>query len=289
MIIRTVLISMAAVLTLTACNAQKQNEPLEAEAAPLYTQLGDDPSWQTVKDSDALRPHHTNTTKGYKGSKIDVNNALVEVGPYANNPIIQDNLAIHTVGHASIRRDQFERWTRWYQEDGNTQVFRLFKGEENLRNKRENAARIESFSTKDKWAPAEGVWREWAGRFTIIKSAGCALPHMCSIFQAKGNNVDHWSVMIRLDEHGNIWYVPRKEQPEIGNKKYIVAKNMNGKGFDVRVRDNGMDYEVYIDNKKVGFGQWERTEEIGFRWGIYVGRSEVTDDIMLFASGVTMH
>lgn len=285
MVIRTALLSLSLVCTLSACSS-KQASP-QAEST-LYVQTGTDPLWQEVKDSDALRPHHTNTNKGFKGSKIDVNNALVEVGPYANNPIIQDNLAIHTVGHASIRRNEFERWTRWYQEDGNTQVFRLFKDEENLRNQRENAARIESFSVTDKWAPQDGVWREWEGRFTIIKSAGCALPHMCSIFQAKGNNVDHWSVMIRLDEHGNIWYVPRKEQPEIGNNKYIVAKNMNGKGFDVRVRDNGIDYEVYIDGNKVGNGQWPRTEEIGFRWGIYVGRSEVTDDIMLFATGVTM-
>lgn len=56
----------------------------------------------------------------------------------------------------------------------------------------------------------------------------------------------------------------------------------------MRVRDNGNEYEMYIDNQLIGRGEWPRTEEIGFRWGIYVGKSEVIDDIMVLVTGVTM-
>lgn len=64
---------------------------------------------------------------------------------------------------------------------------------------------------------------------------------------------------------------------------------MAGKPFYIRVRDNGKDYEVYLDGNKVGEGFYARPEgTTGFRWGMYLGKSAVNDDAMIFVSGATI-
>ena len=257
----------------------------------IYVQNSVEPTWDEVLASGALDPLGTDTTKGVQGTKVDINNGLIETGPYGDIPIDSAGrqMRIHTLGHSTVLQEDFHKWSRWYQEDGNTQVFRLFKGEHNVRNARENAARIEAFSPAYRWMPEPGVWREFSARFTVLKSTGCVGPHHCSIFQAKGNNVDHWSVMLRVDDHAALWYHPRGGFG-LGNNenRKRLARNILGRPFNMKVRDNGLDYEMYIDGHLVGKGQWARTEEIGFRWGIYVGASEVADDIVVLVTGVTM-
>jgi hypothetical protein len=160
----------------------------------------------------------------------------------------------------------------------------LFKDEESVSGSRGLAARVEAFSPDDRWAPGE--WHEFSARFNVLKAKGCSAQpvkeHYCSLFQAKGNNVDHWSVMLRVHGDGSLWFYPR-----IGDK-IMITDNAIGKPFDMRVRDNGLDYEMYIDEELVGSGQFERTEEVGFRWGIYVGETEVIDDILVLVTGASM-
>jgi hypothetical protein len=115
-----------------------------ALSEPLFTQKGSDPTFDEVMKSGKL-PRGKNSTNGFSGSKIDVNNKLVETTPEAKRAFTKA-IRIHTLGSSAIARGSFDRWSRWYQEDGSTQVFRLFTGETNVRNTRENAARIEAFS-----------------------------------------------------------------------------------------------------------------------------------------------
>ncbi|MCU0430029.1 MAG: Ig-like domain-containing protein [Cytophagaceae bacterium] len=253
-------------LGLFACAAQ-------LSAQSLYTQSGTDLSWETIIRNGMI-PRGTNSTAGIRGSTIDVNNAVVEQGPYGNWPFVKA-INIHTVGNSVVPRNDFAKWSRWYQEDGNTQVFRLFKGEYNVRNDRENAARIESFS-QHSWNYGDG-WQEWVGTYTIVKPIGCA------IFQAK-NPVNDWSVMITLSENGTITYQPRH-----GTNK-TIATNMAGKSFNLRVRDNGLHYEVYMNGSLVGTGSFSRpTENTSFRWGMYVGNSIPSRDGMIFVTGATIN
>ena len=114
---------------------------LAADVTTLYTQSGTDATWQQILSSNAI-PIGTTSTAGVTGSLINVNNSLVEVGPNKGNAMIS-NLRLHTLGNSSVTRSSFSKWSRWYQEDGNTQVFRLFKDEVNVQNDRANAARIE--------------------------------------------------------------------------------------------------------------------------------------------------
>lgn len=243
---------------------------LEA-AEPLFTQSGEDPTFEEVMKSGKL-PKGENSKQGVTGSKINVANKLVELTPAARRPIPKD-IRIHTLGSSVIPRVDFGKWSRWYQEDGSTQIFRLFKGETNVRNARENAARIEAFSNVT-WK--QGDWHEWSGTYTIIK------PHGAAIFQAK-NNINDWSVQLNMNSKGDVVLNHRRA----GDK--VIATAMVGKPFHIRVRDNGKDYEVYLDEKKVGEGLYARPEgTTGFRWGMYLGKSAVNNEAMIFVSGATV-
>jgi hypothetical protein len=240
-------------------------------ADTLYTQQGKDPSFEEVMKSGKL-PKGSNSKNGVTGSRIKVNNKLVETTAESRRSIPKA-INIHTLGNSVISRGDFDKWSRWYQEDGNTQVFRLFKGEVNVRNARENAARIEAFSTV-KWT--RGDWHEWSGTYTIVK------PHGAAIFQAK-NNENDWSVQINMGSNGDVILNHRR------GGDIVIAKNMVGKPFRIRVRDNGHDYEVYLDGKKMGAGSYERPKgTTGFRWGMYLGKGEVKNEAMLFVSGATV-
>lgn len=239
----------------------------KTEVPNLFKQTGTDPSFKSLLD-DGTIPVGKNSTQGVKGSTIDINRTIVERGANSKNPIPKE-INIHTLCNSFIPRKDFKKWTRWYQEDGNTQIFRLFKGEHNVRNSRPEAARIESFSSL-KWK--QGDWHEWTGTYTIVK------PHSCSIFQVK-NSLNDWSVMINLSDSGTIKLNHRRHQPDI-----IIAKQMTGKSFDLMVRDNGYDYEVYFNGEKVGTGHYSRPEGYtSFRWGMY--DRTLRHDALIFVTG----
>lgn len=238
---------------------------------PLFIQKGSDPLFEEVMKSGKLLKGKESKV-GVSGSTINVRNELVEVTPESKRPFSQA-IKIHTLGSSVIPRGDFKKWSRWYQEDGNTQVFRLFKGETNVRNARENAARIEAFSSVT-WK--RGDWHEWSGTYTLVK------PHGAAIFQAK-NIINDWSVQINMNSKGDVTLNHRRAEDQ------VIATGMVGKPFHIRVRDNGEDYEVYLDGKKVGAGSYARPEGLtGFRWGMYLGKSAVNSDAMIFVSGATV-
>ena len=134
---------------LSACSTQQsilatsnqQSDYIKSKKIPidqLYQIKEPDRSWQQVLAGDDLKPLQTFTNKGSVGSKVEINNQLIETGIYANNPInaVKREMHIHTLGHPHLPYTEFDKWSRWYQENGNTQIFRLFKGEVNTSNNR---------------------------------------------------------------------------------------------------------------------------------------------------------
>ena len=241
-----------------------------AAASPdeFFRQRGSDPDFATVMKSGDL-PRGRNSTTGFKGSKVTVNDKLLRDGPNASRKIPSD-IKLHTLGHSAIRRSEFERWSRWYQEDGNTQIFRLFKDEENVRNSRKLAARVETFSSLS-WK--RGEWHEWVGTYTILK------PHGAAIFQAK-NNENDWSVQLNMSDNGDIKLNHRRA------KDLVIARDMVGKPFHIRVRDNGHDYEVYYNGELKGRGSYARPAgTTNFRWGLYLGGHPARHDMMILVTG----
>lgn len=247
---------------------------VSAEAAKpgdFFTQSGEDVTFAEVMKSGDL-PRGRNSKKGFGGSRVKVNHDRLRGGPNARRMIPKD-IFLHTLGNSLIPRRDFPNWSRWYQEDGNTQVFRLFEGETNVRNSRPFAARIEAFSEVS-WK--EGDWHEWVGTFAIIK------PHRMIIFQAR-NEVNDWSVQLNTDDDGDVILNRRVGEDE------VIARNMVGKPFHVRVRDNGLDYEVFLNGRKVGDGSYERPEGYtNFRWGLYRGSRAMTHDAMILVTGAAI-
>jgi len=273
----SLIISCVLLLTFVAARGQDTLPPHSAtqdthashRAAAFYTRHGADATFSELMEQEAI-PVGRNSKQGVMGSTIKVNHELLADCATADNPIPQA-IRIHTLGNSFIPRRDFHKWTRWYQEDGNTQVFRLFEGEHNVRNQRANAARIEAFSAM-KWT--RGAWHEWEGTYTLIRPQG-------AIFQAK-NIKNAWSVMIMANRDGDVKLNHRRHQED-----KIIARDMIGKPFHLRVRDNGHDYEVYFNGKRVGAGHFDRPEGHNtFRWGMYVGgKTLVKYDAMLLVTG----
>ena len=238
------------------------------EAEDFYIQKGTDKSFAEVMKSGDL-PRGRNSTTGFKGSRVRINAEFLRDGPNSRRKIPRA-IRIHTLGHSAIPRRDFSKWSRWYQEDGNTQIFRLFEGEENVRNSRKLAARIEAFSDV-KWK--KGDWHVWVGTYTIIK------PHRCAIFQSK-NNINDWSVQLNMNDQGDVRLNHRR------GKDKNIARDMVGKPFHIRVRDNGLEYEVFLNGKKVGSGSYARPKgETNFRWGMYLGGTPLRHDAMILVTG----
>ncbi len=242
-----------------------------ARSEALFAQTGTDPTFRQLLESGKLSKGHI-TKAGVTGSKIDVKNNLVELTPEAKRPIDHE-IMLHTLGNSAIRRTDFAKWSRWYQENENTQVFRLFEGEENTHNSRKLAARVETFS-KTIWK--QGTWHEWSGTYTIIK------PHGAAIFQAK-NTENDWSFQIDMNSKGDVKLNHRR------SKDVVIAQNMVGKPFHIRARDNGLNYEVFLDGKLVGKGSYARPAgTTTFRWGMYLGSHPLNNEAMIFVSGATV-
>lgn len=253
--------AMLVFLPLTTLHADK--------AEDFFAQRGSDPTFaEVMKSGDLTRGK--NSTKGFKGSKVSINHALLKDSPDARRKI-PGAIRIHTLGHSAITRRDFPKWTRWYQEDGNTQIFRLFKGEENVRNSRKLAARIEAFSEVS-WS--KGQWHEWVGTFTIIK------PHSASIFQVM-NRENEWALHLSMNDRGDVTYKHRR-----GGGSKVIARNMVGKPFQIRVRDNGHDFELFLNGKSRGKGEYARPAgQTNFRWGMYLGGRPVRHDAMILVTG----
>jgi len=251
---------------------------LAVNVSRLYKKIGTDPSWAQVLAGGQLTLDR-NSTHGVKGSKILVNLKLVHslVGPaIANRPIVRP-INIHTVGNAFVPPSQFSRWSRWYQEDGNVQIFRLFKGETNVRNKRSLAARIEAYY-KRPWTPSTHIWHEWSGVYIIIK------PGNACIFQVF-NNKRVWAVHLGMGANGSVIVDPRNHKG-----RRIIARNVVGKPLFVRVFDNGDQWRIYLDGKFIESGSFPcpAKSKTTFRWGMYKGEKSVHHDMMYFVVGATI-
>jgi len=261
-----------------------------ALAEPLYTQEGSDPSFADVLKSSGGQAGERFNRGGAPGSHIQVNKELLEKQVGTIGPIPAD-IGLHTEFSAGISRKDFRQWSRWYQEDGNVQVFRLFKGEQNVRggaDKDGSPGRVETFSHTLTVAP--GTWCQWEGTYTVLQ------PVRACIFQLMHEG-SLWPFHVEMSDKGDLYFLRRSPVPGM-EREITMAKDMVGKSLSVKVRANGEDYEVYqkapLDAgpwKLVTKGSFTKAEhnKISFRWGMYCGSKKgqtVPNDALLFVTGV---
>ncbi len=261
-------------------------------ADPLYTQEGSDPSFADVLKGGGVEAGERFSKGPVTGSRIDVSNDLLEKQAGTCGPIPKD-IGLHTQGSGGISRKDFGKWTRWYQEDGNVQVFRLFKGEQNIRGgtgKDGSPGRVEAYSRPLIVAP--GTWREWEGTYTVVQ------PIDACIFQLMHEG-SLWPFHIEMSAKGDLSFLRRRPVPGM-EREITMATNMVGKSLCVRVRANGEAYEVF-QKAPLDAGPWKlvttgaftqaKNNEISFRWGMYCGSKKgrtVPDDALLFVTGVVI-
>lgn len=272
--------------------AAPPKSPAGAAGQSLYTQEGTDPSFAVLLERGTIKPGEKFFKGPVLGSRIHVNQELLakQVGKPGAIP---KDIGLHTeVCGDSIHRKDFDQWTRWYQEDGNVQVFRLFKGEQNIRGGAGEAGspgRVEAFSPSLSVEP--GTWREWEGTYTIVKPVGAC------IFQLMHAGGSLWPMHIDMSDQGEIHFLRRRAAA--GTEREIsLAKDMVGRSIRIKVRANGTDYEVYqkapLENgpwKLVTKGAGPKAQEnkIQFRWGMYCGSKKgqtVPSDALLFVTDV---
>ncbi len=279
----------------TACAANPED---------LYTQEGTDPSVDELIADGSFVPEERWSTRTVLGSKINVNHERLEQKTGVLPPSSEIS-GVHIPIHG--RRTDYENITRWFQVDGNTHIFRLFKGEHNYRRGKveggpsdwfETAApsRVEAVSPTFTVEP--GTWVEWEGTYTVIKPDGASNRHKACIFQLFHHGGQHWAIHLRMNENGDIYFQRRRDIDGLP-RTITIGENMAGKPLGIKIRANGHDYEVYRkiyqedeDWVLVTTGHYVQAvdNQISIRWGIYPGSAPdlgpTPDDIILFVSGV---
>lgn len=265
---------------------------------PLFTREGADPTFAALIEKGTLKPGERFAKLTVHGSRIDVNNDLLEkqVGKAG---AISKVIGLHTQNSGGIPRKEFPNWTRWYQEDGNTQVFRLFKDEQNIRSgtgDKASPGRVETYSKS--LTVATGTWKEWEATYTIIDPVGA------NIFQLFHDGKDSkgkallWAFHIRMNDEGDIYFSRRRSIPGMEDR-IVLAEKMTGKSLSVKIRSNSHEYEIYqkppLDEawKLVTKGSYHQAQDnkISFRWGMYCGSKagmSIKKDAMMFVTGATI-
>jgi len=298
------LILLLASLTALAAPDKKasptsQSDEASARASRLVTIEGEDPPFADIIKSGAITPGERFSKGPVPGSRVRVNHELLEKQVGKPDPIPQQ-IGIHTEARGAIKREDFSKWTRWYQEDGNVQVFRLFKGEQNIRGgigQKGSQGRIEAFTRSLEAGPDN--WREWEGTYTIIKPVGANIFQLFHNGEDKNGRTILWPFHIRMSGEGDIYF--HRRRPVAGMATEIVlGKNMAGKSLSVKVRANGTDYEVY-QKRPLDKGPWKpvtkgsyipaKDNKISFRWGMYAGSRKgqsIPNDALILVTGVSV-
>ena len=252
--------------------------------AVLYTDTGSptNPPWSQIYNTIVSAGYDgANYSGPVYGSLINVNNPAVEVGLYGNRPISVPNQRIHVSCNTSV--SSFANFTRWFQTDGNTQVLRVFANDQNTATSRTGVSEHNEAYMGGGWNYTDNVTHEWTGHYTEAH-----IQQGFAAFQLK-NTVNDWAFQLSLGSDGTLKINNRYGTDVTVTNPDGSAKNFTGRGFDMRVLDDGLNYKVWIDGVLYGNGSYSRpTGTTTFRWGMYFGADNLhppSDYNLLLVSG----
>ena len=250
----------------------------------LYTDTGSptNPPWIQVSNTVANAGYiGANYPGPVYGSVINVNNAAVEVGLYGNRPISVPSQHIHVACNTAAT--SLGNFTRWYQTDGNTQILRVFQNDENIATSRSGVSSHTEAYMGGGWNYTDNVTYEWTGHYTEAH-----VLQGFAAFQLK-NTVNDWAFQLSMSPDGTLKINNRYGTDVTVTNPDGSAKNFAGRGFDMRVLDDGLNYKVWIDGVLYGNGSYSRpTGTTTFRWGMYFGADNLhppSDYNLLLISG----
>lgn len=250
---------------------------------------GSDPSWSTVRSGVARTTSSAAESRlirdvrsgaiDTRGTRVSVRNSTFEQTSTGRRSVISDSqLRWHNPFGNAFSTPTF---SRWYQKDGNTQVFRIFPGDENLVGMRVGAGRIEAFvdnplTTVD----TDGKTVTFSARFHVARHNSS---REVLIYQSKGRDVNNnyrndggrkvpaWAVALFVERDGDIVLIERRDSRQgLFNVRRDTGFNV-GQSFNLRVVDDGFRYRASINGKLTASGTWERgTTPTVQRWGAYV-------------------
>ena len=236
--------------------------------AVLYTDTGSpaNPLWSAILPT--LNVDSADNGPVY-GSLINVNNAAVEVGLYGNRPVVMlgTGLRIHVACNTST--NDFANFTRWFQTDGNTHMLRVFVDDENTATTRTGTSSHTEAFMGGGWNYTDNMTYEWTAHYTIAR-----LQQGYTCFQLK-DTVDDWAVALGMGTNGTLTVNNRTGADKTVTNPDGSAKNFTGRGFDVRVIDDGLKYKVWIDGVLYASSSYPRTGNTTFRWGMYFGANNL--------------
>lgn len=218
----------------------------------------------------------------------DVRTAQRQTGTGSQARTGNENLRFHNPLGPSFTNGNNS--SRWYQETGNTQIFRTFPGDENFVGDRRGAPRSEAFADSNlstKFGDGKGM--TFNGRFHVLEHNGS---RDVMLFQSKGTGENTseaslkrgaleepaWGVAMFAEKDGDIVLRERRASTErrrdgtLRPVDNVIDTNKDiGESFNLRVKDDGRNYEAFIDDKSMASGTWDRgnTPTVA-RWGNYV-------------------
>ncbi len=228
-----------------------------------------------------------------RGTRVNVNNGTIERTGTGRRAVMPDNLLrLHTPLGTSFKLSPS---SRWYQKDGNTQVFRVFPGDQNKVGGRVGAARSEAFSYNTTTIEADGKTLTFSARFHVAKHN---TSRDVKLFQSKARGKNSytgkdpaWSLAMWAEKDGDIILIKRGDN---GDRNIKIDTGFNvGQSFNLRVVDDGYNYKAFVNNMMLADGSYERGDAPTVaRWGAYVqGGSHgvltggVNDDVIVYVSG----
>jgi len=277
-----------------------------AVASQAYSQTsfkGFNPSWSIVSQGveraterraqKALIDKVEDGTIDTRGTRVNVPNSIIEKTSTGARSVMANSLMRWHNPFSSVFSSPTS--SRWYQKDGDTQVFRVFPGDENLSSGREGAGRSEAFAYNTSTIESDGKKITFSARYHVAEHN---TSRDVKLFQSKATGLDTisgtypaWGIALWVEKDGDIILVKRNEVFS-RNEKIDTGYDV-GQSFNLRVVDDGYSYKAFVNDVEKAAGTWERgNAPTVARWGAYVqggsngvltGRSN--DPIVVYVSG----
>lgn len=207
-----------------------------------------------------------------RGTQVNVNNGAIETTSTGSRSVMPNSqMKWHNPLGSTYSNPTS---SRWYQKDGNTQVFRVLPGDQNWFGTRVGAGRSEAYAPGAlSTVEADGKTITFSARYHVAQHNGSK---DVMIFQSKGSGLNTedgtypaWGISMWVQKDGDVVLV--KRNPVFSQNEIIDTGYDVGDSFNFRVTDDGFNYKAFINNSLKAQGTWERgnTPTVA-RWGIYV-------------------